>query len=721
MSEVKDWQEANTRYLSDAIAGVRALLLQRAGGAPKITVAPAALPPPPATTATTAQSGSGGFWRGLFGPKAAPQAQPAQSATAAPAGKPVETGKLVETKPPPSAPVATDMNPPPALTVLCDRLALTPFEREVLLLCVAAELDTSIGPLCARVQGDASRPYPSFALALSLFEDAAWDVLSPERPLRYWRLLEINQAAGQPLTSSPLRADERITNYLKGLSYLDDRLMPLLSPLPPPSPVPAAPATHRAAAQRIMDALLQNPAGQPAPAIQLVGADAASKQAIAGMVAAKLGRHVYRLPLHLLPSAPPDLESFARLWQRESMLLPLALYLDAQGAEGEGAQATAAAGVGRLLSRLNGLVFLGVRDRWVGLAQAAAVVDVSKPTAAEQEQAWQEALGGAAGASPAALSGQFNLNLDTIHGIAAQATAVPAGSPPLQSRLWDACLAAARPQLEGLAQRIEPKATWDDIVLPAQDIALLRRVADQVGLRSTVYRQWGFERKLSRGLGISALFAGDSGTGKTMAAEVIANHLRLHLYRIDLSAVVSKYIGETEKNLRRLFDAAEDGGAILFFDEADALFGKRSEVKDSHDRYANIEINYLLQRMESYSGLAILATNVKSALDPAFLRRLRFVMNFPFPGTAERKTMWQKAFPAGTPTQDLDYDRLARLTLAGGHIINIALNAAFAAAQSGTPVTMPLIFEAARTEFRKLERPIHEPDFRWPLAAARPA
>src|SRR6201988_292622 len=168
---------------------------------------------------------------------------------------------------------------------------------------------------------------------------------------------------------------------------------------------------------------------------------------------------------------------------------------------------------------------------------------------------------------------------------------------------------------------------------------------------------------MSRGLGISALFAGDSGTGKTMAAEVIANDLRLNLYRIDLSAVVSKYIGETEKNLRRLFDAAEDGGAILFFDEADALFGKRSEVKDSHDRYANIEINYLLQRMEAYQGLAILATNMKSALDEAFMRRLRFVVNFPFPGIKERKLIWQKALPPQTPRKDIDYDRLARLNL----------------------------------------------------------
>src|SRR5204862_5706096 len=184
--------------------------------------------------------------------------------------------------------------------------------------------------------------------------------------------------------------------------------------------------------------------------------------------------------------------------------------------------------------------------------------------------------------------------------------------------------------------------TWDDLVLPKAETDLLRQISAQVGQRNKVYQEWGFDRKMNRGFGISALFAGDSGTGKTMAAEVIANELRLNLYRIDLSQVVNKYIGETEKNLRRLFDAAEEGGAILLFDEADALFGKRSEVKDSHDRYANIEVSYLLQRMEAYRGLAVLTTNLKNSLDTAFLRRLRFVVTFPFPDPAQRAAIWRR-------------------------------------------------------------------------------
>jgi SpoVK/Ycf46/Vps4 family AAA+-type ATPase len=322
-------------------------------------------------------------------------------------------------------------------------------------------------------------------------------------------------------------------------------------------------------------------------------------------------------------------------------------------------------------------------------------------------------LGSAAGEVPALLAGQFNLNLNTIREVAGQVLSDAASNQqPLHDRLWNACLEHTRPRLDSLAQRLEPKVSWEDLVLPAAEHNLLRQIAEQVAQRTTVYEKWGFAKKMSRGLGISALFAGDSGTGKTMAAEVIASYLRLNLYRIDLSSVVSKYIGETEKNLRRLFDAAENGGAILFFDEADALFGKRSEVKDSHDRYANIEINYLLQRMEAYRGLAILATNMKTALDQAFLRRLRFVVNFPFPGVAERKAIWQKVFPASVPSEELNFDRLARLNITGGHIHNTALNAAFLAARAGSPVTMTLVLEAARAEFRKLDRPINEMDFR---------
>jgi SpoVK/Ycf46/Vps4 family AAA+-type ATPase len=282
------------------------------------------------------------------------------------------------------------------------------------------------------------------------------------------------------------------------------------------------------------------------------------------------------------------------------------------------------------------------------------------------------------------------------------------GDSPSGSQLWEACRAQARPRLEDMAQRIEPGAIWDDLVLPELPLRTLRDVAAHVRGRERVYGDWGFAAKSTRGLGISALFAGASGTGKTMAAEVLADELRLDLYRIDLSQVVSKYIGETEKNLRRVFDAAEEGGAILLFDEADALFGKRSEVKDSHDRYANIEVSYLLQRMESYRGLAILTTNMRSALDPAFLRRIRFVVQFPYPDATQRAEIWRRVFPARTPTEGLQVDRLARLNVAGGNIRNIALNAAFLAADKGGPVRMEHVLHAARSEYVKLGKALTE-------------
>ncbi|MFZ2618893.1 MAG: ATP-binding protein, partial [Anaerolineae bacterium] len=444
--------------------------------------------------------------------------------------------------------------------------------------------------------------------------------------------------------------------------------------------------------------------------IQLTGPHAASKRLIAGQVAALLGVQPHSLSAETLPANPAELETFARLWQRETILLPLALYVDASETAPVGPQMAA---LKRLLARSHGIFFLDVREVIAGLSESIPAFEVAQPTAAEQYELWAGALGSFAGEAPSALAAealaaQFNLDPATIAQAAATAQLDDTGAGGVADRLWRACRSASRPRLESLAQRVEPVATWDEQVLPADTAALLRQITGQVRQRLRVYDDWGFRAKMNRGLGISALFAGESGTGKTMAAEVLANDLRLDLYRIDLSAVVSKYIGETEKNLRRLFDAAEDGGAILFFDEADALFGKRSEVKDSHDRYANIEINYLLQRMEAYRGLAVLATNMKSALDPAFMRRLRFIVSFPFPALPERRLMWQKVFPPQAPVAGLDLDQLARLNLTGGLIHNIALNAAFMAASQQPPlITMPIVLEAIRGEMRKLDRPIN--------------
>ena len=712
MSEYTDWLETNERALANALAELRARLQRLIEG--HADPRPPPPPPVPARKPTPEKSLLSRLFRDT------PQARdPAPAYPAPAAGTDAATDTETATTTEPAAlraeADARTAAHRPALELLAERLGLSPFERDTLLLCAAMELDTRIAGLCARAQQDASRPYPNFALAMSLFDHPSWDALSPERPLRFWRLIEINQPGAQPLISSALRIDERIVNFIKGLNDPDDRLTPLLTPLPR-AQAASLPPSQRAVAEMLAGRLQASPRGEGLPMVQLLGSDAASKQTIAQAVAESLGLQTHRIGAEMLPSAVAEQEHLIRLWQRECLLLPLALYFDA----GDGDIESARGGSQRFLARVGGLVFVDTREP---LNNANAIsVDVAKPTVDEQRTVWRSALGDDAGDQPDLLAGHFDFGAGKVRQVAEAALNLSrSGAQPLADALWQGALARARPALDRLAQRIEPVAGWDDIQLPAQETELLRLIADQVALRTTVYDDWGFRARMNRGLGISALFAGESGTGKTMAAEVLARELGLLLYRIDLSAVVSKYIGETEKNLRRLFDAAEDGGAILFFDEADALFGRRSEVKDSHDRYANIEINYLLQRMESYRGLAILATNMKSALDTAFVRRLRFIVNFPFPGAPERRAMWARAFPAKTQVGVLDVDRLARLALSGGSIQNIAINAAFMAARNRSTVTMPLVLEAARAEYRKLEKPVNEADFRWLGAAASPA
>src|ERR1041384_8263279 len=699
-SDLNNWQENNQRYLTAALEWLRLRLRSLEGPAGSIAIESQ---PDPRI------QGSASKWRFWDKPESS-VSQPRALLPPAPDGSAVTAEQLAHAYKAVEDAEAT--TPPPAIVMLSHSFALSRFEKEVLLLCAAMELDTRIAAMCAEAQTNAGRPYPTFALAMTLFDDPAWSALSPEGPLRHWRLLEINQPGAQPLTTSALRADERIVNFLKGLNYLDDRLATLLLPMPPVFDAGAGlPASQQKTVDAILNCLRQSRTGS-LPVIQLAGADAASKQLIAQQVVAALGLRLYRLHAELVPPHTGDLETLARLAERETALWPLAIYLEAREADREKASDSQAP-VDRFLARNNGVVFLDVREAQHELSRETITIDVARPTPTEQALAWSVALGPESNGLADTLASQFNLSLTTIYQVSSNPLLDTQDTASRRELFWNACLAATRPGLDRLAERIEPKASWDDIVLPDAEMKLLAQIASQVRNRGRVYETGGFAATRSRGLSINALFTGESGTGKTMAAEVLANELKLGLYRIDLSSVVNKYIGETEKNLRRLFDAAEDGGAILFFDEADALFGKRSEVKDSHDRYANIEINYLLQRLESFSGLAIMATNMKGALDTAFLRRIRFILEFRAHTPAERTVIWQKIFPLQTETSGLDYERLSSLNLNGGSINNVAINAAFLAAQAGTPVTMPLVLEAARTEFLKLKRPLSEADFQW--------
>ncbi|MCP3957463.1 MAG: ATP-binding protein [bacterium] len=621
----------------------------------------------------------------------------------------VEAAKAVEE-------AAAALPAPAALDRLTSVLGLSPFECGVLLLGVGMETGAGFARLCAAAHGEAESAYPTLGLALDVLPGADRGALSPNAALRRWRLIEVGE--GNALVSSPLRLAERVLHYLFGVEHLDERLARLLETVPAPAEL--APS-HRALAERMAAVWRPIESAADFPVIQLAGGEVADRQAIAAHACALLGRQLRVLPAYLLPTQPEDLEPLRRLWELEGALTGAALLIEGDEVPvGEGARPRQEA-LAWLAGRVLGGVVVSGAERRRAWQRPLVTFEVETPPAAEQRNLWRASLG-AAGAEldgdVERLASQFHLGAAAIRSASVDALArqaggngqepapgaEEAGEDGLLSAVWQACRVQARSRLDDLAQRIEPAATWEELALPDLQHDVLRQVAVHVRQRMVVYEKWGFGEKGQRGLGISALFAGTSGTGKTMAAEVLAGELSLDLYRIDLSAVVSKYIGETEKNLRRVFAAAEAGGTILLFDEADALFGKRTAVQDSHDRHANIEVSYLLQRMEAYRGLAILTTNMLSALDAAFLRRIRFIVDFPFPDAELRAEIWRQIFPKATPTEGLDEEKLAQLNVAGGSIRNIAMNSAFLAADAGEPVRMGHVWRAAKGEYSKMKK-----------------
>jgi hypothetical protein len=614
-------------------------------------------------------------------------------------GRKHPSGHAAEPRPP--------IDPSAALERVAEMFSLSGFERDLLLLCAGMELDAGFARACRTAAGGE----PSFGFALAALPDAHWSALAPTGPLRYWRLLE--PRPNEALTTAPLRIDERLLHYLAGVSHLDERLHGIVLPhraagVPPPQAGIAdrISALWAAAGAR----------GESWPAVQLVGEDDAGGADIAAAACATRGMALCVMQASDLPCASSERAAFDRLWAREAALGECGLLIETAAADDPETLRAVAAFAGRARSA----VIVRCREPLQTPGKPMARFDVQKPSRAEQAALWREALSRhlrGPGEPDIAMDDRLAAQIDAVvshfdFGPAAIAAAsrIAAGAAgsrdaaAIAQTLWENCRAQARGRLDDLAQRITTMAGWDELVLPPEETQALHEIVASVRQRATVYERWGFAAKSPRGLGVSALFAGVSGTGKTLAAEIVAHELRLDLYRIDLSQVVSKYIGETEKNLQRVFAAAETAGAVLLFDEADALFGKRSDVKDSHDRYANMEVSYLLQRMESYRGLAILTTNQQQAIDPAFRRRIRFIVQFPFPDERERAAIWARVFPAATPVEGLDTALLARLNVAGGNIRNIALGAAFLAADEGRAVTMPHLLRAARAECAKLGR-----------------
>ena len=588
---------------------------------------------------------------------------------------------------------------PAAIDEIVDLFSLSPFERDLLLLAAGVEMDGEFAPLLSAASSP-SQPCATFGLALAILPSAHWSALSPHAPLRRWRLLELGDDVS--LVSTRLRIDERILHLLAGLNEIDGRLTALLREQPVPALIAEG---HEHIVTRLSAELAEADQLASWPVVILEGGDQPGKRDIATRLAAELGLRVFALAAADIPAAPTEREALATLWEREAALLPAALLI-----EGD-----AGTKVAELIARLPGLIVLATAEP-LALDRELLRYRVNKPERSDQLALWQQVLGPSTranlGEALERAASQFRLSASEIRQSGGRLAKRLSKAADAEEELWRVCRAPASLKLDGLAEHIDARAGWTDLILPEARKQTLRQIAAQVRLQLTVCERWGFADKCARGLGISVLFAGESGTGKTMAAEVLAKELGLELFRIDLSAIVSKYIGETEKNLARIFAAAEDSGVLLLFDEADALFGRRSEVRDSHDRYANIEVSYLLQRMEAYRGLAILTSNQKAALDSAFLRRLRFVVTFPFPDLAEREAIWRQVFPSATPRTDIDCAKLARLSISGGGIRNIAVNAAFRAADEDQPVTMAHLLHAAHDEAAKRERTITDAETR---------
>ncbi len=586
--------------------------------------------------------------------------------------------------------------PPPSLALarIAQAFGLSRFESALLLCFTAISVDPALAAVCTAIQGQSRSGSISIAFVSRLLPEAHLSAMRPDAPLRFWRLIEPD-GSSEAVSAALFRIDERVLFHLIGSDFSSD----LLSV---PSTEGWLSAEQLALAPRLAD-LLVHEAQSGGAVLQVCGEDPAALRAIIAAACRGLGLPLLSIPGSALPGLRSELAALAGRCNRDLALAGAVLLIEPREPNPE-----ATALLADFAELIDAPVIVAASTPLRLTARASLRFDLPPLTLAERRAHWDLLAPGLPEPDLERIARTFQLDGP---GRAAAARLAGQGTGP--DTLWDACRVQSRDRLDGLSERVVGNAGWEDLVLPPGQGELLRDIVDHVAFAGQVFEHWGFDSRLTRGTGVAALFAGPSGTGKTLAAEVLANSLRRDLYRIDLSQVVSKYIGETEKNLSRIFAAAEGGGAILLFDEADALFGKRSDVQDSHDRYANIEVSYLLQRMETYSGLSILTTNLKDALDKAFLRRLRFIVQFAYPNAEQRRRIWERALPAELPVQGLDFARLAQLDLTGGAIRNVALAAAFLAARDGGPLTMAHLAAAATREYHKLEKPLGGRGMDW--------
>lgn len=627
---------------------------------------------------------------------------------------------------------ATEGHPVPLrLSELATRFSLTAFDIDVVLICLAAELDLRYERLYAYLQDDVTKKRPSVDLVLNLLCTSfpakleARERFSMAAPLLHHQLvslLEDPASPRSPLLSRYVKLDERIVNYLLGADEIDLRLNNYVTlvesqrtfeslVLPPE----LLEHLHTLAKQRFVS-------GENLE-LYFQGQYGVGKRSTAEALCHIAGRKLLLVDVPALVAATgADFTNTVRLSLREAALQNAAIYWSGFDTLLTEEHQFLRRVVLHELQAVRGMLFLSGEIAWEpadvpGLRFVR--IEFPPPAYADRLLFWGMWLEGmnCAEVDPAALANKFRFTGGQIRDAALTARnqasqRIAQDAAITMADLLEACRLQSNRKLATLATSIKPQFTFGDIVLPPERLRQLQEICRAVEYRSVLYDEWGFNEKLSLGKGLSVLFAGPSGTGKTMAAQILARELGLDLYKIDLSTVVSKYIGETEKNLSRIFAEAATSNSILFFDEADALFGKRSEVRDSHDRYANVEISYLLQRMEEYEGIVILASNLRKNMDEAFVRRIHATVEFPFPNAEDRLRIWQGVWPEKTPRGELDLDFLSRrFEITGGNIRNIALSAAFLGAEDGGRVQMKHVIRGVWQEYQKMGKVIMEGEF----------
>ncbi len=608
-----------------------------------------------------------------------------------------------------------------ALVTLRERFSLSSLETRAVVACFAPEVDPRYGQLYAYLQGDSTRDRPNVELLLDLLccsQDVrrlARQRLADQGTLVSAPILEPIPNPHAPTAQPRLRLDARILGLLRGIDDMDGRLDGLVQLLPADDGDRRVFVDPAVASE--VTALVEHVATAGGPdrrrlVVSLVGPPGVGRSELAHASCARLGLPLLTIDVKAAMKRDEPFERLVKLALREALLQQAAVLVE--GADvllADDAQPELAA-VARAAADYAWLVFLSGQEPWTQRAAFDAwlhSVTIPMPAAHTRRRVWTDRLAGHDDARSWAdeLAVKFRLTPSQILGAADAAELIAAtrrGTPPLGlADLHRACREQSQHRLGELAGKVEPHAGWADLILPADQIEQLHEICAQVRLQAQVLGEWGFERNATRGRGVSVLFSGAPGTGKTLATEVLAAELDLALYKVDLSGVVSKYVGETEKNLSRIFSEAENSNCILFFDEADALFGQRTKVSDAHDRYANVETSYLLQRMEEHDGTVVLATNLRENVDEAFTRRLRFVVEFPFPDPESRHRIWAAHLPDAAPrSRDLDLEYLAReLKVSGGSIRNIILNAAYLAASNGKVIRMDHVMRATRREFEK--------------------